>query len=193
MTPPLRLVLCFSLALLLAGCGGGKEKFYRLSAVDAAATGGSSPSGLSVAVGPVLLPSYLDRPELVFANGPNEFQVPSNALWIGSLQENISRTMAADLGLALHSRNVRAALGAGFTPRYRVPLEIKQFHGISGQEAILDLSWRIQSGASGRTISRHSGSFRARIVGDGYAPLVAAESDLLAQAARSIAASLPGR
>lgn len=191
MTPPLRPVLCFSLALLLTGCGGGKEKFYRLSA--AAATGGSSSSGLSVAVGPVLLPSYLNRSEIVFASGPNEFQVPTNALWIGSLQENVSRTMAADLGLALHSRNVRSALGGGVAPRYRVALEIKQFHGISGQEAILDLSWRIQSGAGGRTISRHSGSFRARIVGDGYAPLVAAESDLLAQAARSIAASLRGR
>ncbi len=187
-----RFVFCLGCAGFLGSCGGGKEKFYRLSAADAAATGGSS-SGLSVAVGPVSLPSYLDRAELVFASGPNEFQVPSNALWIGSLQENISRTMAADLGATLGSRNVRSSLGVGFKPRYRVALDVKQFHGISGQEAILDLSWRVQSGAGGQTISRQSGSFRERIVGDGYAAVVRAESALLDQAAHAIAGSLRGR
>ncbi|MGA9345128.1 MAG: ABC-type transport auxiliary lipoprotein family protein, partial [Nocardioidaceae bacterium] len=79
---------------------------------------------------------------------------------------------------------------AGFKPRYRVALDLRQFHGISGQEAILELSWRIQDGSSGTTLSRHSASFREPIVGDGYDPLVAAESRLLGQAAAAIAASL---
>ena len=78
----------------------------------------------------------------------------------------------------------------GFKPRYRVALDLRQFHGISGQEAILELSWRIQDGASGTTLSRHSASFREPIVGDGYDPLVAAESRLLGQAAAAIAQSL---
>ncbi len=180
------------LSALLAGCGGAREKSYRLSASEAASTGGSA-SGLSVVVGPVSLPSYIDRAEVVFASGPNEFQVPSDALWLGSLQENISRTVAADLGGILRSRNVRSSLDGGANGRYRVALDVKQFHGISGQEAILDLSWRIQNGASGQTISRHSGSFREPIVGDGYGPLVKAESRLLEQASRAIAASLRGR
>ena len=181
-----RIFFCVCLASLLAGCGS-KEKFYRLGA-EAPATGRSA-SGLSVGVGPVSLPSYIDRAEVVFASGPNEFQVPSDALWIGSLQENISRTVAADLGRILGSSNVRSALDGGGRPRYRVALDIKQFHGISGQEAILDLSWRIQTG-SGQTISRRSGSFREPIVGDGYAALVQAESRLLEQCARAIAGSL---
>jgi hypothetical protein len=145
---------------------------------------------LSVSIGPVSLPSYIDRAEVVFASGPNEFQIPSNALWAGSLRENISHTVAADLGRVLGSREVRAGLETGFKPRYRVALDLRQFHGISGQEAILDLTWRIQSGASGETISRHNGSFREPIIGDGYAPLVAAESRLLEQAAGAIARSL---
>ncbi|MBA3651528.1 MAG: membrane integrity-associated transporter subunit PqiC, partial [Chthoniobacterales bacterium] len=147
-------------------------------------------SGLSVSIGPVTLPSYIDRPEIVFASGPNEFQIPTNALWIGSLQENIARTVASDLGHLLGSSNVRGGLEAGAKPRYRVALDLRQFHGISGQEAILDLSWRIQDGASGALISRHSARFQERIIGDGYEPLVAAESRLLAQCAAAIAQSL---
>lgn len=181
------------LPLLLVGlftaCGGARENYYRLNATTAASTG-SSDSGLSVAIGPVALPSYIDRAEIVFATGPNEFQIPTNALWIGSLQENISRTVAADLGQALSSRNVRSGFEAGPPPHYRVALDIRHFHGISGQEAILDLSWRIENGASGEIFSRHSASFHEPIIGDGYGPLVAAESRLLAQCAAAIARSL---
>lgn len=191
MSPVLRFVLTFCLLGLLTACGGSKEKFYRLSATEAAPTGGSS-SGLGVGVGPVSLPSYIDRAEVVFASGSNEFQIPADALWVGSLQENISRTLAADLGRILGSRNVRSSFDRGFQPRYRVALDLRQFHGISGKEAILDLSWRIQDGA-GRTISRHNGTFREPIIGDGYGPLVAAQSRLLEQCAQAISTALRGR
>lgn len=184
-----RFVLCFCLLGLLTACGGAGEKFYRLDATAAAPVGGSA-AGLSVGIGPVSLPSYLDRAEVVFASGPNEFQIPANALWIGPLQENISRTVVADLGRILRSRNVRASGEPGFKPRYRVALDIRQFHGISGQEAILDLSWRIQSGASGPALSRQSATFHQPIMGDGYGPLVTAESRLLEQCAAAIAQSL---
>ena len=187
MKPAFPFLFCLCAIGLVTACGS-KEQYYRLSASAAASTGSSS--GLSVAVGPVALPTYIDRPELVFASGPNEFQVPPNALWLGSLQENISRALAADLGRILHSRNVRSGFDHGFNPRYRIALEIRQFHGISGREAILDLSWKIQNGASGQTISRHSGVFHQPISGDGYAALAEAESRLLEQCARAIAVSL---
>ncbi|MBA2435998.1 MAG: membrane integrity-associated transporter subunit PqiC [Chthoniobacterales bacterium] len=183
----LRFFLCGALLGLLTACGGGGASYYRLDAT-APATGGGR-SGLSVAVGPVSLPSYIDRSEIVFATGTNEFQVPADALWIGSLQENISRAVAADLGRLLGSGNVRAGSEPRFNPRYRVALDVRRFHGISGQGAILDLSWSIRSG-NGEVISRHSAVFHEQIVGDGYGPLVSAESRLLAQAADAIARSL---
>ncbi len=192
MSSAFRFVFSLSLLVLLTSCGGSKEKYYRLSATEAAPTGGSS-SGLGVAVGPVGLPSYLDRAEVVFASGSNEFQIPADALWVGSLQENISRTLAADLGRILGSRNVRSSLDSGFKPRYRVALDIRQFHGISGQAAILEVSWRVQAGTGGQTISRHNGTFREPIIGDGYGPLVKAQSRLLEQCAQAIAPSLRGR
>ena len=177
------------LTALLAACAGAHENYYRLDATAAASTGRSG-SGLSVAIGPVGLPGYLDRAEIVFATGPNEFQIPSNALWLGSLRENISRAVAADLGQILGSRNVRSSFEPGSTPRYRVALDIAHFHGISGQEAILELRWKIQDGASGALLSQESASFKESINGDGYGPLVAAESRLLAQAASAIARTL---
>ncbi len=187
MRKQLRFIFCGALLGLLTACGGGAgANYYRLDATAPATAGGS---GLSVAIGPVSLPTYLDRAEVVFATGPNEFQVPADALWIGSLRDNISRTVASDLGRLLGSGNVRSGSEPRFNPRYRVALDIRRFHGISGQEAILDLSWSIQGG-SGVILSRHSAVFREQIVGDGYGPLVTAQSRLLEQCAAAIAASL---
>ncbi|MDQ6939740.1 MAG: PqiC family protein [Verrucomicrobiota bacterium] len=183
----LRLSAAGFVAALLSGCGSSDE-FYRLNAIDAGP--GRSSSGLAISVGPVSLPSYIDRAELVFQSAPNQFQIPPGVRWVGSLQENISRVLAADLGRALHSGRVRSSLEPGSAPQYRVAIEIRQFHGISGDQAVLDLSWRIQDGTGQRNISRHNGSYRERIAGDGYKPLVAAESRLLAQCAQAIAASL---
>ncbi len=179
---------CGALFTLLTACGGAGPTYYRLDATAPARSGGSG-AGLSVAVGPVSLPAYLDRAEVVFATGPNEFQVPADALWIGSLRDNISRAVAADLGRLLGSSNVRAASEPRLNPRYRVALDIKRFHGLSGEGAVLDLSWTIQDG-SGSTLSRHNAVFHDEIVGDGYGPLVTAESRLLEQSAAAIASSL---
>jgi uncharacterized protein len=189
MSNKLRFFLCSALLALLAACGGSGANYYRLDSTAPAATGGTR-SDLSVAVGPVSLPSYLERAEIVFATGPNEFQVPSDALWLGSLDDNISRTVAADLSRILGSPNVWKSSEPRFNPRYRIALDVRRFYGISGQDAILDLSWRIQDGANGKVLSRHGAVFREPIIGDGYGPLVAAESRLLTQCAAAIAESL---
>lgn len=176
-----------AIALLLGGCGS-KQEFYRLSAeTTAAAHGGAS---ISLGVGPISLPGYIDRSELVFQNGPNEFQIPTNASWTGSLQENIAAVLARDLQGELGAGEVLTSpWPAGRAPRRRVALEVRQFHGISGSDAILEAAWRIED-SSGGTIARGSGAFREPIHGDGYAAVVAAESRLLAQCAAAIAQNL---
>ena len=170
-------------SLLATGCGS-KAEFYRLSAeAPAAATGRSE---ISLGVGPISLPGYIDRSELVFQSGPNEFQIPPNVSWAGSLQDNIAAVLARDLQTQLGAREVLSyPWPAGRAPRRRVVLDVRQFHGISGSDAILEASWRIEGS------SAHGGGiFREPINGDGYAAVVAAESRLLAQCAAAIAHSL---
>lgn len=175
----------------LSGCGGSAQKYYQLGSDGPAPTG---TTGLSVGIGPVNLPGYVDRAELVFQSGPNEFQVPADAHWTGGLKENISRVLAANLGRRLHSGNV---LAFPWNPdaklRYQVAVDVSQFHAISGEGAILEVSWRVLSADGKTSIRRGNGSFHEPIVGDGYAAVVLAENRLLAQLADSMAGSLRGR
>ncbi len=175
----------------LSACGGPAQKYYQLGSDGAALTG---TTGLSVGVGPVSLPGYVDRAELVFQSGPNEFQVPADAHWTGGLKENISRVLAADLGRRLHSGNVLSfPWNPGAKLRYQVAVDVSQFHAISGQGAILEVSWRVLTPDGKSTVRRGNGTFHEPIAGDGYAAVVAAENNLLAQLADSMAASLRGR
>jgi hypothetical protein len=175
-------------SLFLVGCGGAQQQYYRLTAEPVAASHGAS--SLSLGVAQVSLPSYIDRSELVFQSGPNEFQVPPNVSWAGSLSDNIVAVLARDLQQLLGVREVLTApWPAGRSPQRSVALDIRQFHGISGEGAILDVTWQIRD-ADGLTISHGSGTFHEPINGDGYAAVVAAESRLLAQCAAAIAPSL---
>ena len=184
-----RVVLSLAAVTTLAACGG-TQKYYQLSSDGPAPTG---TSGLTIGVGPVALPGYVDRSELVFQSGPNEFQVPADAHWTGSLKENVSRVLAADLGRRLHSGNVLSFPWAPTAKlRYQIAVNVSQFHAISGQGAILEVAWRILTPDGTQTIRRGNGTFHAPVNGDGYGPVVTAEDDLLAQLADSMAVSLRG-
>lgn len=176
-------------ALLLAGCGSSAQ-FYRLSAEPAAAVAHDRATSVNLGVGPITLPSYIDRSAIVYQSGPNEFQVPPNVSWTGSLRDNIAAVLAQDLQQQLGARDVATyPWPAGRAPARSVALDIRQFHGISGEGALLDTAWRIVN-RDGLTIAHGSAVFHHPINGDGYAALVAAESQLLAQCAAAIAPAL---
>jgi uncharacterized lipoprotein YmbA len=182
--------ICILLALLLAGCGGGQQQYFRLSAIGPATV---RDGGLGVGVGPVTLPAYVDRAELVFQSGDNEFQVPANAHWTGSLQGNVTQTLAEDLGRRLGSGNVAPSPWPANTPmRFQVIVNIGQFHAISGSGAILDVSWQVADPATHAVLRRRNAHLEEKVDGDGYAAVVAAESRLLDQLAAQIATSLRG-
>ena len=133
----------------------------------------------------------MDRAELVFQSGPNQFDVPAKVRWAGALQDNFGQVLATDIGRHLGSGNVVANPTPGDTRfRYRVSVVVRQFHAISGEGAILDASWRVETADTREVLRNGNASFRAPIQGDGYAAVVAAESDLVEQLAASISPML---
>jgi uncharacterized protein len=174
--------------LFCTSCGNTRDEYYGLRAISPGRV--HRADGVSVGVGSISLPSYIDRAELVFQTGKNQFEVSPNARWIGALRDNIARVLADDLHQTLHSENVSIyPWPREASPRYVIIAEIRQFHGISGNDAILEVSWRIEE--NGKIVVRRNDNLLQPIIGDGYAAVVEAESQLLERFAEKIARSFP--
>ena len=182
----MRILALLPIACLLASCGATKS-YYVLNPEGPPPSGG----GMTVGVGPVSLAGYLDRPNLVFQEGGNRMNVSDSNRWAGDLEENIARVTATNLGRRLGTGNVRVyPWGSDSELRYQVSLDIRQMHGQADGTAFLDAAWRVYSLPDRRMIVSKSWSGTEDMVGDGYDPMAAAESKLLARLATEIAATL---
>ncbi len=179
-----------ALVLTLAGCSSG-ESYYRLSAEGPVP---ANASGIALGVGPITLPDYIDRGEVVFQSQENRFEIPYERRWAGTLRGTTTRVLGTNLARRLSTGNLHLyPWEPGTRLRYQVRVEIRQFHAVSGGDAILQCVWSVEDKGSGQTVLRNVGNFTEPVRGDGYEAIVAAESRLLGQLARSIAGSFPGR
>ena len=92
--------LLLMVAALLAGCGQPNKTFYVLTASGPMPSGG----GVGIGVGPVSLAEYIDRPNLVTQEAPNQLGVAEDHRWAGDLSAAIARVVAANLGPRFENR-----------------------------------------------------------------------------------------
>lgn len=188
MKPLLRFSLLLAV-LALAACST-PEKYYRLSA-----DGPPPPNvtAFALGVGPVSLPEYIDRGELVFQSSETRFEVPFEQRWAGSLRDIATRAIGTNLARHLGTGNLKTYPWPPGTPLdYQVRVDVRQFHARSQGDAILDASWTVED-RTGRVIVRSSGTYQEPVTADGYEGIVAAESRLLSQFSLAIARSFPRR
>src|SRR5215813_1362237 len=127
-------LLCTLLAL--AGCSSPPVKYYTLSA---AAPPASTTSKISVAVGPVAVPSVVDRSQIVVTTGANQVTVDDFNRWASPVQDSVERAVAENLVALLGTPRVtlfQTSLGAD--AEYRVQIEVRNFESAPGKYASLD-------------------------------------------------------
>jgi uncharacterized lipoprotein YmbA len=174
-------------AVLVAGCAQPNKSFYVLTASGPVPSGG----GIGIGVGPVSLAEYLDRPNLVTQEAPNQLAVAEDHRWAGELSASIARVTAANLGRELRTGNVRTYPWQSDSEiRYQVTLDVRQLHSESDGFAVIEAGWRAYSLPDRRLKASKTFTDREPLESDGYNSSVAAQSRLLERLSRSIAASL---
>lgn len=174
--------------LCLSSCGtGGYQSFYTLSA------DGPAPvkQGPGIGVGPVNIAEYIDRSNLVVAEGPNQLGIAEDHRWAGDLSSSIARVVATNLGRRLGTGNTHAYPWSGDDQlRWQVILDIRQFHGREDGRAVIEAGWRVHALPGRNVIATGTFVDEEPLESDGYAPLVAAESRLISRLSSAIAARL---
>jgi uncharacterized lipoprotein YmbA len=156
-------VLAAVAVLGTAACIGGRAspatQHYVLSPVIEVASGGTaSPAGpLVVGIGPVTLPAYLDRPQMVIRAAPDLIEVREFDQWGEPLRDGVTRVVAVNLARLLPESRVVAfpwrsteAIGC------QVILDIGQMDGPAGGSVALDARWRVLDRSGSEVAARVS-------------------------------------
>ena len=157
-----------------------RESFYTLNAPEPPAAAADAPS---IAVGPVIIPEIVDRPQIVVRLGPNQVQILEQALWAEPLKTGIARVVAANLAATL---GARLAAGRNADADYRIALDIQRFES-PADAVLIEALWTVTSKdgrQSGRSVARQP------IAAKDYASLAAAHSAALAAISKDIAAAI---
>jgi uncharacterized lipoprotein YmbA len=150
----MRVTLALGLiGLSLAGCSSFLPKpkpnpskiFVLFSNIEAGERQNSNPSGqISLGVGPVRLPAYLDRREIVMRVAPSRFDLSENDRWAEPLDENLTHILTQNLSILLGSDQIIAyPWPIDQKPRYRVEIQVLRFESNSAGEAQLSARWAV--------------------------------------------------
>ena len=198
---PLALLGSAGLALALAGCVSLKRtpeaRFFVLRALPEPQPAADAPTttGL-VGLLAVVLPGYIDRPQLVSWVAPGELRIDEFLRWAEPLDAGVSRTLAANLEVLLPGgRVIRSPWPSATRLRCRVRVELQRFGPQTSGEVRLEGRFALLPTDGERPLVARPVAFTRgplAVSGAGVDPMAGVEamSDLLADLAREVAAAV---
>jgi uncharacterized lipoprotein YmbA len=154
----------------------------------------SAPAPVVLGLGPITLPRYLERAELIHRVGPNEVQPARFDRWAEPLDRQIARTLAEDLTmLGVVSRVMHH-------PWYRtrdqdvvLELDVFRFERDAAHHAVLDARWRLRCPGGGEVLRVEDAALVDSAVALDAAATAEALSRQVGELSRQIAAALQAR
>lgn len=187
----MRIGILIALVGLLQGCVSlGKESpettYYLLTAeaeASAAHAGGGSDGRVSI--GPVRIPAFLDRPQIVTRNG-SQIRIAELHRWAEPLDTAVIRVVGENLErLYPQWKTVHHLAPQSSRAERSLRLEIRRLDGVPGR-AMVDILWQLTDTSSAeRPVTGHFQS-TLTLGDDSHELLVRTLSDSLAQFCREL-------
>ena len=185
------------LAAVIASCANTQPaRFYVMNPVLKSSTAESSQSSgedLYLEIGPVSVPAYLERPQIVTRTGGNELHVEDFHLWAESFEHNITRVLAENLSAALSTDRIEFYPVQNSSPvDYRISVDIVQFDANQTGQVVLVARWQVLDSDGGPVLPLQRSRFEETIELVSYDSIAAGMSRLLSQLSQQLAAAVPG-
>lgn len=187
-------VVCVILLNVL-GCGTSQPShFYLLRALSPASVSDlteTKPSSQFIGLGPVTLPKYLDRPQIVTKSGAHEVELAEFHKWAEPLSENVSHVLAENLSVLLSTDRIEQYPWRRTTPvDYQIVVDVLQFDGTRGGEATLAARWSLLGGDEQTVFTTRKTHVTHISTSQNYAALVEAMCQNLEDLSREIAEAI---
>jgi hypothetical protein len=177
----------------LSGCAGTEStRFYLLTpeANPVPVAGTVKGNGLAITIGPIRLPEYLNRSQIVTRVSDNEVELGWQDRWAEPLERNVTRALARNLEQLLFCRCLSAVTSKSAPgATYRVEADVTRMDGILGQKVFLEVWWSVYDPDKRLLLSRRSCLDRP-VKGAGYEAFVQAQSAALFNFSREVATAI---
>jgi len=176
---------------LACASAGTDVREYVLTSLDKADPRPASGARV-LAIGPVVLPPYLRRLEIVTRVGANELSASDCDRWGEELGQGLARVIAENLAVLLPALRVSAFAWRDVgSADYRVSIEVDRFERMPDGSIALDARWEVHPRNDAAPIAVRSVSLTEESAGSGPAALVQAMSRAAARLSQEIARTIP--
>jgi uncharacterized lipoprotein YmbA len=178
----------------LAACASSPPStWYLLTALpdEHSPAGGEHQQALAIGVGPVRLPKYLDRPEIVTRESENQLALLEFDRWAEPLTDNFASVLADNLAVLLSTQRVLLYPWVRSMPiDYQVMVTVSRFDNRPGGDVLLRARWAILRKNEQEVLTVRQSSFSETVSSASHEGLVAAQSRLVARLSEVIAAEI---
>jgi len=189
-------ILMFSLSIL-GGClpkPSAPTKLYILSPLASPGVEMHNEADtifMTIGVGPVHLPEYLDRPEIVTRINPNEIKLAELDIWAEPLQVNFTRVLVENISKLLSTEPV-AVFPWRASPEidFQIDIEVVRLDGDIAGKAFLIAQWSILKSSNKSILFSKKSQYTESVGGTGYSALVAAQSRMIGAFSHDIAEAI---
>ena len=179
--------------VFLSACGTTpKSNFYQFNeSVNPSLTGVEK--GNIIGLGPIQIPEYINRPQIVTRNSDYQLNVAEFHRWVEPLKESITRSLVINISNNIQTNRVY------WMPRedrqypldIRIAIDIGRFDGQLNGEVLLESRWSIFDKNNQPVLTRVS-LLKEAVNGQDYESMVIAMNKVLRQLGKEISiASLP--
>jgi len=174
----------------LGRVGAGRTESRASTSTPLSSAAGTAAEGIGV--GPVIMPGYLDRIQVVTRSGTDQVEFSVFRRWAEPLDDGIARVLAEEIGARVPTERIVTYPWRGVLARalqYRVVVAVLRFDGRLGVDVTLDTRWRIL-GRDGAELAFRRSTVSEAAAGPGYEQMVAAMTRTLVALGQEIAAEI---
>jgi uncharacterized lipoprotein YmbA len=178
----MKLLTTLLMICLLAACSTKiPTRYYSLHALPEVSQTLSLPADTTLGIGPVKLPSMLNRKGVVTQKTGPAVQVASHDIWAGRLKENFTRVvaelMAQSLGI---SDVVTEPWNTRFRPQYQLQLDVQHFSGQLGGAVRFKVNWVLSGNYGKEKLVSRTDDITLQTNGNDYQAYISTLNALLA-------------
>lgn len=169
-------------------------KFYILSPLVSPAIEKQDEKGnkcKTIGVGPLRLPAYLDRPQIVTRVNPNELKLAEFDNWAEPLKDNVTRVLVENISRLLFTESVVIFPWKKSSHiDYKIDIEVVWMDGKLGEKAILVTQWTIVDASGKSVLLTKKSQYTESVTETTYSALAAAYSRLIANFSHDVAEAI---